>query len=387
MYNAVEIERLITLIQKYNGIADKERLARIVQSEFELIKDRKVYSNEYFTIRFSKAESRRMSNTVISLSKLQKYDEKPFIVCIVATETNYLLLANTTFLKKISHSSQKLRTDNIKGSFNGSDIELKFQGIENEPENFRALYAYHEGMSFKDNLERLVESTNGIVGRVKKYEVTPETKELIYASIGRAAAFIQSECYSDLLSDLSMRVARVQGEIAIAALIDNGNIRGRVIEYLITDNGSTLKNQIIAALRNKEPLPQFKTEDKLGDYSKEYENFRTATDIKTKIMFLDGNPKAYNIDKFLEFSAQNKSVYMIYLIGIGANKEIIARLCSVYDERLVASTNLIYQWAGRGSRGVAQFIGRELGKILTEKTKMRISEESAREYVNKLIQL
>ena len=66
-----------------------------------------------------------MSNTVLSLSALQKYDDKPFIVCIVTPDTNYMMLANSTFLKKISHSSQELRVDNIRGSFNGSDIMIE----------------------------------------------------------------------------------------------------------------------------------------------------------------------------------------------------------------------------------------------------------------------
>ena len=386
MYNEVEINRLISLIQQHNGIGDKEKLSKIVQSEFGLIKDRKVFSNTDFAIRFSKSERKRMSNTVLSLSALQKYDSRPFFVCIVASSENYLLLANTTFLKKISHSSQELRIDNIKGSFNGSDIVFDFQGIENTPKNFQSLYAYHEGLSFQDNLERLVESTNGIVGRVQKYQVTNSSEVTILHSISRAISFAQSPQYRDLRNDLDARVAKVQGEIAIAAFIDNVNIRGRIIEYLITDNGSTLKDQIIAALRNKTPLPQFKTEDKLGDYSKNYADFETETDIKTKVMFLDGNPKAYNVDKLLEFMAKEKSVYMIYLLGVGANGEIVARLCSVFDERLIGSTNLIHHWAGRNSRGVAQFMGHGLVQILEDKDETRISEARAKGFIESLIE-
>lgn len=100
---------------------------------------------------------------------------------------------------------------------------------------------------------------------------------------------------------LDIRVAKVQGEITIAAFIDNVNVRGRIIEYLITDNGSSLKTQIISALNNKTPITEFKTEDKLGGYTKKYPSYYTETDIKTKVLFLDGNPKACNIDKLLEF--------------------------------------------------------------------------------------
>lgn len=164
MYNKRTLERLTKIIENNNGISDKKKLADIVQKEFGLVKDRSVYYCEDFAIRFSSSKNKRMSNTVLSLSSLQKYDDKPFIVCVVSPKVNYMMLANTTFLKKISHSSQELRTDNIKGSFNGGDIMMEFESVKNEPSAFEQLFAYHSGLSFQDNLERLVESTNGIVG-------------------------------------------------------------------------------------------------------------------------------------------------------------------------------------------------------------------------------
>lgn len=385
MYNDKTISELIEFISKNNGINDKNKLSELVQKQFNLIQDRRVFTCEDFSIRFSKSESKRMSNTVLSLSALQKYDSKPFLVCIVSSKENYLLLANSTFLKKISHSSHELRTDNIKGSFNGSDIMLVFQDYENSPKNFKKLYEYHQGLSFHDNLERLVESTNGIVGRVQKFEVTDESAKIIYESVDRAMKFIKSPDYKDLNDDLCSRVKDIQNEIAIAAFIDNVNIRGRVIEYLITDDGSTLKDKIIDSLRNKRPLVDFKTEDKLGDYSKEYKDFKTETDIKTKVLFLNGNPKAYNIDKLLEFLAQEKSVYMIYLLGIDNDGKITSRLCSVFDKRLLGSTNIIHHWAGRNSRGVAQFIGDGLNKILNDEENTILDNEISKDFLTKII--
>lgn len=366
MYVKKSIERLTQIIKNYDGIADKKKLSIIVQKEFGLIQDRKVFSGDDFSIRFSKSEKKKMSNTVLSLSSLQKYDNKPFIVCIVSSTINYMLLANTTFLKKISHSSQELRIDNIKGSFNGSDIMDEIDGIKNSPEYFEDLFAIHSGFSFQDNLERLVENTNGIVSRVQKFCISDNNKTIIFNSINRAQKFVTSSEYSDLKNDLDNRVANVQNEIAIAALIDNVNLRGRVIEYLITNNGSVLKDQIIRSLNEKTPLPNFKTNDKLGDYTKNYQDFYTEADIKTKVLFLQGNPKAYNIDKLLEFLATEKSVYLIYLIGISDKGKIVSRLCSVFDTRLIDATNIIHHWAGRNSRGVTQFLGTKLSKILSE---------------------
>ena len=385
MYNSTTMNRLITFIQSLNGIADKNMLAEAVKKEFMLTQDRKVYSCDDFALRFSKSESKRMSNTVLSLSALQKYEDKPFVVCIVSSHTNYLLLANSTFLKKISHSSKELRIDNIKGSFNGGDIMMEYDSVENSPENFERLYAFHLGLTFQDNLERLVESTNGIVGRIPKYVVTDSIRDQIMEAIPRALSFIASPEYQDLKADLDSRVSKVQGEIAIAAFIDNVNVRGRIIEYLITDNGSSLKTRIIDALNNKKPLPEFKTEDKLGDYSKEYPSFYTETDIKTKVLFLDGNPKAYNIDKLLEFLASQKAVYMIYLLGVDEDGHIVARLCSSLDERLIAATNIQHHWAGRNTRGVTQFVGHALKEILDAPNGSVIDEEKAKRFIDELI--
>lgn len=385
MYNVSIMNRLVSFIQSKNGIADKNLLAEAVKNKFRLTQDRKVYYCEHFAIRFSKSESKRMSNTVLSLSALQKYDNKPFFVCIVSSTTNYLLLANSTFLKKISHSSKELRVDNIKGSFNGGDIFMEYDAIENCPENFETLYAYHLGLSFQDNLERLVESTNGIAGRIPKFEVTDPVRECIMEAIPRAEAFAKSPEYLDLKDDLDNRVAKVQGEIAIAAFIDNVNVRGRIIEYLITDNGSDLKTRIITALNNKGPLPEFKTEDKLGDYSKEYPSYYTETDIKTKVLFLDGNPKAYNVDKLLEFLASQKAVYMIYLLGVDDKGRIVARLCSSLDDRLIEATKVQHHWAGRNTRGVTQFEGHALREILDSPSGTTINPEIAREFINGLI--
>lgn len=386
MYNKTVLAYLVKLIENNDGIADKKKLAEIVKKEFNLVKDRSVYYCDDFAIRFSQSENKRMSNTVLSLSALQKYDDKPFIVCVVSSKVNYLMLANTTFLKKISHSSQELRVDNIKGSFNGGDIMMEFESLENEPASFEHLFAYHSGLTFQDNLERLVESTNGIVGRVQKFEVTDRNKQTILGAVDRAISFSDSDRYNELKKDLDDRVAKVQGEIAIAAFIDNVNVRGRIIEYLITDNGSTLKNQIIDALKNKKPLPQFKTEDKLGDYSRTFPEYVTETDIKTKVLFLDGNPKAYNVDKLLEFLATDKSVYMIYLLGIDDDGTIIARLCSAFDNRLVDATNIIHHWAGRNSRGVAQFIGHALTQILNDKNGTVIDKEKANRFIKLMIE-
>lgn len=365
MYNNEKIHQLIAFIRRYNGINDKAKLQILVAKEFSLVKDRSVYYCEDFAIRFSKAERPSFSNTVLSLSSLQKYDNAPFIVCLVTPTTNFLLLANTTFLKKISHSSQELRIDNIKGSFNGSDILRKINDVKNEPENFEYLYSMHENFTFEENLARLVEETNKIVATGKKFEPNKSQLGNIIGSVARSIEFIKSNGFTQLDIDLQERVESVKSEIIIASLIENVNLRGRVIEYLITEEDS-LKDTLINCLKSNKPLPKILTEDKLGDYEKDINNFHTATDIKTKVMFLSSNPKGYNIDKLLEFLSEESSVYFIYLVGIDNDNSIITRLVSVFDSRLIDGTQVIHHWAGRHSRGVTQYNGKVLEEILND---------------------
>src|SRR3990167_5453721 len=159
----------IEFLQSKNGVGNKSVLIKKVQKEFGLTKDRSVYYCENFAIRFSSSHSLSFSNTVLSLSNLQKYDELPFLVCLVTPKKNVVYLANTTFLQKISHSSQQLRENNIRGSFNGSDIMREFEGITNSGENFDRLFNIHIGLGFEGNLIRLVEATNNIIPSEKKF--------------------------------------------------------------------------------------------------------------------------------------------------------------------------------------------------------------------------
>ncbi|MBQ3021981.1 MAG: hypothetical protein IJD91_01465 [Clostridia bacterium] len=388
MYNREIINELITYVESLNGLGNKEKVKTLVQNRFSLIKDRSVFYNESFAIRFGyngKNDKKRISNTVLSLSAIKNYDDRPLIFCIVTHSINHLLLINTTFLRKVSHSSKELRVNNIRGSINCSDIIMEYDDIPNFPSNFESLYAYHSEISFEDNLERLVESTNNIVGRIPKFTVTPEIERKIFSSVDLAATFVTSNEYFDLQHDLEERVKKVQGEIAIAAFIDNVNLRGRIIEYLITDNGSNLKNQIINALRTKSSLPNFTTPDRLGDYTKNYPLYNTETDIKTKVLFLEGNPKGYNIDKLLEFLSTEKAVYMIYLLGVDNKGEIVASLCSAFDKRLVKATSVQHHWAGRNTRGVTQFIGSSLREILNNQKNTFVDRDKAKEFLRDMI--
>lgn len=381
------IDQLMAFLRTKDGINDKTVLAKLVSDKFCLIRDRSVYYCESFAIRFSSAATQNFGNTVLSLSNLQKYDDRPFIVCLVTPSYNYTYLANTTLLKKISHSSQALRENNIRGSFNGSDIMRDFEGIENTPKNLERLFNIHSGVGFEGNLTRLVEATNNISPTGRKFEPNENQQHQIFLAPARAMRFIQSQNVRTLKEELDAKVEKFKNEILMAALIENVNIRGRIIEYLIAGEDNRLREEIIQALqRRTKGIPQFKTENTLGDYTKEFKDYDTETDIKTKIMVLDSNPKAYNLDKVLEFLASDRSVFMFYFIGVEPGKIVNTVLVSMFQERLLNATILLKHWAGRNSRGVSQFEGKAIGQLILEPD-VTINEERAVSFLRNILAL
>ncbi len=381
------LHRLLELIKRNDGINDKARLARIVADAFHLTKDRSVYYCTDYALRFSSSVSRNFGNTVLSLSNLRKYDDRPFIVCLVTPSQNYCLIANTTFLKKISHSSQELRENNIRGSFNGSDIVREFEGICNSAENIARLYAVHADIGFEGNLPRLVEATTNISPSGTKYRVSDTASIAILAAPKRAMRFVASEESGVLKAELDMQVKKFKTEILLAALIENVNVRGRIIEYLIAGEDESLRQELVSALKaGNRGIPQFKTDNMLGDYQRRFDAFDTETDVKTKIMILSSNPKAYNLDKMLEFLTGNRSVFMFYFVGIDPGRIVNTALISMFQRDLLRSTILLRHWSGRNSRGVSQFEGKTINDLII-KPVSAINESESVEFLKGVIAL
>ena len=366
---------------------NKEQAAEEAKSRFHLIQDRKIYYCDYFAARFSYSRTGSFSNTVLSLSALQKYDHIPvFVVLVKGNDDNELFLANSTFIKKVSHSSKELRMDNIRGSFNGTDIMREYKGLQNNAANYQALFAFHSGLSWDDNLERLVYTSAGIEGTKIKYDPGISARQNIYGSIDRALAFVNSENYNVLLTDLNGRVNACKTEIMIASHIENVNLRGNLIETLIAANEEELKQLKANIKRIEQAMPSFGRKHALGDYQRTFGNGKTLTDIKTKIVYLDSNPKAYNIDKFLEAMGEENTVFFFYFVGINEDGIMNTILCSVYHKKLLSSTHVQHHWAGRNSRGVTQFVGKDIDDMLREQTfRNTIDKEQSKQFLDRLL--
>jgi len=381
------LQKLLAIIKVNDGISDKARLARIIFDAFGLTKDRSVFYCAEFAIRFSSSASRNFGNTVLSLSNLRKYDDRPFIVCLVTPTQNFCLLGNTTLLKRISHSSQQLRENNIRGSFNGSDIAKELEGIANSGENIARLFDIHAGIGFEGNLARLVEATNNISPTGSKFTVSESAMAAILAAPDRASRFVQSEDCNNLKAELDAQVSKFRSEILLAALIENVNLRGRVIEYLIAGEDEALRQELVTALKaGNKGIPKFKTDNTLGDYTRIFPAYHTETDVKTKIMILNSNPKAYNLDKMLEFLANPQSVFMFYFVGVDPGKLVNTVLVSIFQKKLLRSTIMLKHWSGRNSRGVTQFEGNAINDLIV-KPESTINIDEARQFLGRVISL
>lgn len=66
--------------------------------------------------------------------------------------------------------------------------------------------------------------------------------------------------------------------------------------------------------------------------------------------------------------AGSKSVFLFFFIGIDESSKFKTLLCSVYHGNLIDNTVLLSHWAGRNTRGVAQFYGTAIGKMLKDES-------------------
>src|SRR5262245_10362747 len=193
------------------------------------------------------------------------------VVCVVGSTRVRFLLANSTFLKKISHSSHDLRVDNVKGSFNGSDILTDYEGLANQPQNFERLFELHAAFTWSENLERLVEATTAIAARNLRFDARAEQHAMILAAPKRAAVALSSTWFAAVEQELRAIVRHRQAEIVRAAAVENVNLRGNRVERLITSGENA---------------------HELGDLRRDFDGAELIVDVKTKLSDRLSAPKA-----------------------------------------------------------------------------------------------
>jgi len=364
MFIHPSIQSFFLFIESHFGVSKQDIITHFI-TQFSPTIDRSILYTEFFAVRFSSTKSGSFSNTVVSLSVLQKYDHIPFFVCQIMPNETRVYLANSTFVHKVSHSSHALAINNIRGSINGGDIMRDFDGLENSPKNFVELFEIHQEIGFEGNLERLVFATQDIELKKSISLFSSEECSLIIAAPQTAVYFCESKHYLQLKTRLDEKVKKYADYILLASLIENVNLQGNVIEYLIAGKDDDLKTQVIQSLQKRE-TPTFRNSHQLGDYDWSGGGFLTKTDIKTKVMVLSSNPKAYNVDKMLKFLTEPNTVFFFYFVGVDISQITNTALVSIFHQPLMKATRVQKHWAGRNSRGVTQFNGAVIHDCLTD---------------------
>ena len=364
------LAELTTFLETYvqnHPHCSKDELARATATQFSLQKERSVYFRPEFAIRFSTASGASFSNVVLSLSALRKYDHTPFVVCVVRPTGIELLLANTALLKKISHSSQQLNVDNVRGSFLGHDIMRTYANIDNTPVNFDALFTLHSRLTWEESLERLVEQTNAIVATGVRFEPSQEQAQYILNAPEIARLLSQHPYYIQLHADLTRLVQENRDAILVAGGIDNPNLRGNAIEQIITKAGN------FHSVEDASYTLKIGTEVKI--------------DIKTKILSLSSSPKGYNVDKTLKVLADGNTVVSFFFVGVNIEEEyLVTCLVSIFDKTILNATHIQFHWAGRNSRGVTQLSG-DLKSIFNPDFAEDINISAAQAFLRRLIDM
>ena len=359
---SLNLQETIAFVRQFkitHRSANKANIEEALLANIGATKIRSVIVGNGFALRLCEANTQSFSNVVLSLSALQNYDSLPVVICIVRPDRVDFLLANSTFLRRISHSSHNLREDNVRGSFLGHDIMDKFKDVPNTPEHFEDLFAIHSEFNWTENVTRLVEATTAIVGRSTRFDVTAEVLARLMEAPNQAALAVKSARFHEVERQLSERVEARRDELLLAAALNNVNIRGNTIEQIITSGVNAHRiDDLIFPLAGSVHL---------------------VVDIKTKLLDRASAPKAYNIDKMLHLLAQGDKVFTFFFIGLNAASHTInTRLVSIFDPIILRATRIQTHWAGRQSRGVTQLTG-DISRIFAGDYRQSIEiEESLR---------
>lgn len=343
----------------------KGAFAAAIVDHFKLSKARSVFFADDFAVRFCYSRVASFSNCVVSLAKLQEFDDRPFLVCLLRPSGIQTFLANSTFIKKVSHSSHTLTVSNIRGTILGHDISREFEGIANLPANFAGLYENHLQFSWDENLPRIVEATTAISPTGIRFAPTQSQIEHILNAPGLTQSAEQSGELQRVEAILLGNLAAKAPEILTAAEIDSPKMRGDCIEQLLTGGASF-----------------HKVEDHTFEMTGQV---RLLVDLKTKMLGLASNPKLYNIDKTLEALSDGKTVVCLFFIGVDTRKNSVAgRLINIFDSQLLDMTDVRFHWAGRNSRGVTQMTG-SAKTFLAPSFQRKVDSTKAIDFLKKLL--
>lgn len=138
----------------------KRLLADALVAKTDLQLDKALLVGSQCVLRISQMqEAGNEANAIAAFHKICDYDDKPVLVCLLTSRGMRLVLANTSFIAKVSERSYKLTNDNLVGGVLESDLMSAVDGVANLPANFEQLWAAHAASDRAANIARIVAAT------------------------------------------------------------------------------------------------------------------------------------------------------------------------------------------------------------------------------------
>ena len=222
----------------------------------------------------------------------------------------------------------------------------------------------HSEHDFWENYERIYGLTNQIQGKRARFEPSAAQKAFLLESHKRSCDFLNSYRFQALSDDLKRRVERNSKAIVIAGTFVNAKLRGEIIEHLITSDDDAKLSELRMCIENN-GVPDFTNPHGLTDYERIFGNIKTGTDIKTKVMYLESQPKGFSIDDILRYLSEENTVFLFYWVGIEKDETLRLQLLPVFESNMLSNSRIQKHWSGINQRGHIQFDGRAIKSILS----------------------
>jgi len=192
----------------------------------------------------------RIPNTVLSLRRLGEFDDRPVIGAAVRSDGVDWFCMNSTFITQVSHSSNHLSTERVRGSFLGTDVANELVAADGTSSrklaktvsNLSALYAWHRTFDWQVNLSRIVEATQGRTSLREAFQLDDDDKAAICENLKATTAAAAGQRYSVAWKALDAAIQAVSAEvIAAASASTDPKSRGDRIEEVVVGACSALE--------------------------------------------------------------------------------------------------------------------------------------------------
>ncbi|MBL7983187.1 MAG: hypothetical protein JNL52_15405 [Flavobacteriales bacterium] len=291
------------------------------------------------------------SNTVTSLKNILKHDDVPFIAVFLDRAAVRFMLANSSLVKKASHSSQGITHQRIKGSINGGDILHALGDTPNDREHIEQLFAQHEMEDHSEHRERIVEATLAIKGRASS--AAPDW-ELVERNLSAGSELLDNATLEEIRAKLFTRVEQMKEAILACASHTTPKAFGDCVERMIL---------------GADPAHA------LGDIH--FADGRIAVDIKARKAGVPSSPKAVNVQKLVDHLSKGPGATLYFMVTVDvASGTLSCNLIQMLHTDLLPHYWHDVRWSGRDSLGTLSFKG-DLSSVLSAKERLELGPAAA----------